>query len=171
MAQNLQSFFDPHLLEHLLVGERKKPLFRPIHSLLILWLLSVIAIAGPSWEREPSPFLSDEAGLMIVLKNSRTMEAKDVQPSRLAPAKQKIRAIMESRQGGAAGLIVYSGSAHLVMPLTRDTRIINTMLEDMGPELMAFFTGIPAFQLPAIKFENIGRIPGAPYLGQFPVEV
>jgi Ca-activated chloride channel family protein len=33
-------------------------------------------------------------------------------------------------------LIVYSGSAHLVMPLTRDQRIINAMVEGLTPELM-----------------------------------
>jgi Ca-activated chloride channel family protein len=38
--------------------------------------------------------------------------------------------------GLSTGLIVYSGSAHLVMPLTRDDRIVNAMLEDLTPELM-----------------------------------
>jgi len=135
-TDNLQWFIDPHLLEHLLVGGRQKHLVRPIHVLLGVWILAVTAAAGPAWQREASPFLSDEAGLMILLKTSDTMEAGDVQPSRLARAKQKISDIMASRKGGSTGLIVYSGSAHLVMPLTGDDRIINTMLEDMGPDLM-----------------------------------
>lgn len=135
-ADNLQWFIDPHLLEHLLVGHQKQRLVRPIHLVLALWLLGIIAVAGPAWEREVSPFLSDEAGLMVLLKTSQTMEASDVQPSRLERAKQKIRDIMERRQEGSTGLIVYSGSAHLVMPLTRDDRIINIMLEEMGPDLM-----------------------------------
>ena len=64
------------------------------------------------------------------------MERSDVQPSRLERAKQKIADIMELRKGGATGLIVYSGSAHLVMPVTRDDRIINTMLEGVSADLM-----------------------------------
>ncbi len=136
LSQNLQSFIEPHLLKHLLVGEQKKRWFRPIHLLLVLWLLAVVAIAGPSWKQEPSPFLSDEAGLMILLKTARTMEAADVSPSRLTRAKQKISDILEARKGSATGLIVYSGSAHLVMPLTKDGQIINVMLEEMGPDVM-----------------------------------
>jgi Ca-activated chloride channel family protein len=85
---------------------------------------------------EPSPFADDEAGLVMLLKVSGTMLATDVQPTRLERAKHKIRDLLELRQGSSTGLIVYSGSAHLVMPLTRDDRIINTMLEDLTPDLM-----------------------------------
>lgn len=62
--------------------------------------------------------------------------ATDVQPSRLERAKHKIRDLLERRKGSSTGLIVYSGSAHLVMPLTRDDRIISAMVEDLTPELM-----------------------------------
>lgn len=131
-----QTMIEPHLLKHLLVGEQRKNLLRPITLLLILWLMTVIALAGPTWKKEPSPFLDNEAGLMVLLKVSESMENSDVQPSRLERAKQKIRDLMEIRQGASTGLVVYSGSAHLVMPITRDDRIINMMLEDITPELM-----------------------------------
>jgi Ca-activated chloride channel family protein len=64
------------------------------------------------------------------------MEATDVQPSRLERAKLKLRDMLELRKGAATGLIVYSGSAHLVMPLTLDSRIITSMIEDLTPDLM-----------------------------------
>ena len=38
-----------------------------------------------------------------------------------------------ARGGSATGLIAYNGSAHLVMPLTKDDRIINTMAESLSP--------------------------------------
>ena len=85
---------------------------------------------------EPSPFADDEAGLVVLLKVSGSMLATDVQPSRLERAKHKLRDLLELRKGKSTGLIVYSGSAHLVMPLTRDDRIISTMAEDLTPELM-----------------------------------
>ena len=131
-----QTMIEPHLLKHLLVGEQSKKLLRPINLLLILWLMTVIALAGPTWQKEPSPFLDNEAGLMVLLKVSESMENSDVQPSRLERAKQKSQDLLEIRQGASTGLIVYSGSAHLVMPITRDDRIINMMLEDITPELM-----------------------------------
>jgi Ca-activated chloride channel family protein len=64
------------------------------------------------------------------------MMASDVQPSRLERAKHKLRDLLEQRKGSSTGLIVYSGSAHLVMPLTRDDRIVSTMVEDLTPDLM-----------------------------------
>ena len=127
---------DPHLLEHLLVGEGKRSRFRPVHVLLTTWIVTLLALAGPAWEREISPFGDDEAGLMVLLKVSETMASTDVQPSRLERATHKLKDLLELREGSSTGLIVYSGSAHLVMPLTRDDRIIPQMIEDLTPGLM-----------------------------------
>lgn len=127
---------DQHLLEHLIVGESARSRLRPIHLLLATWLICTIALAGPSWRQEASPFADDEAGLIILLKVSESMLATDVQPTRLERAKHKISDLLELRVGSSTGLIVYSGSAHLVMPLTRDDRIISTMIEDLTPDLM-----------------------------------
>ncbi len=131
-----RQIMDSHLIEHLVVGESKNRGLRPIQLLLVSWIVCAVALAGPSWRMEPSPFADDEAGLVVLLKVSGTMLATDVQPTRLERAKHKIRDLLELRQGSSTGLIVYSGSAHLVMPLTRDHRIINTMLEDLTPDLM-----------------------------------
>ena len=128
--------FDKHLLEQLVVGESTRRRFRPMHALLVAWIVTAIALAGPAWQVEPSPFASDEAGLVVLLKVNGTMLASDIQPTRLARAKHKIRDLLELREGAATGLIVYSGSAHLVMPLTRDDRIISAMIEDLTPDLM-----------------------------------
>ncbi len=127
---------DPHLLEHLLVGKEHRRLLRPIHLTLVLWVVCVLALAGPTWEREPSPFADDQAGLVVLMKASTTMNATDVQPSRIERSKHKLRDLLERREGAATGLIVYSGSAHLVMPLTRDGRIISAMASELSPELM-----------------------------------
>lgn len=135
-AAALRRIVDPHLLEHLVVGAQRRHRLRPIHVLLVVWIAAVLAWAGPSWRREPSPFADDAAGLVVVLKVSATMEATDVQPSRLERAKHKLRDLLEQRQGASTGLIAYSGSAHLVMPLTRDDRIITAMIEDLTPQLM-----------------------------------
>lgn len=127
---------DPHLLEHLLVGERRRRRLRPIHLTLVLWVLSAVALAGPSWQREPSPFADDQAGLLVLMKASATMKATDVQPSRMERSKHKLRDLLDRREGAATGLIVYSGSAHLAMPLTRDRRTVGTMAAELGPDLM-----------------------------------
>lgn len=132
----MRSVIDPQLLEHLLVSQQKTSLVRPVHVLLLFWVLTALALSGPTWEKEPSPFTDDTAGLVVALKVSGTMNASDVQPSRLERAKYKLKDILEQREGASTGLVVYSGSAHIVMPLTRDGRIINAMIEDLSPDLM-----------------------------------
>ena len=126
----------PHLLDHLLVGRNRQAHVRPIHLLLAVWVFMVVSLSGPSWQKEPSPFAEDMAGMFVLLKVTPSMMAEDVPPSRLERAKQKISDLLEYRHGGATGLIAYSGSAHLVMPLTRDGRIINIMAEGLRPDTM-----------------------------------
>lgn len=128
---------DPHLLEHLLVGaEHGKPRLRPVHLTLVLWVTAALALAGPTWEREPPPFVDDEAGLVVLVKATTSMDATDVQPSRLERSKHKLSDLLERREGAVTGLIVYSGTAHLVMPLTRDGRIISAMASELSTDLM-----------------------------------
>jgi Ca-activated chloride channel family protein len=132
----LRQVIDPHLLEHLQVRQSRQRRVRPIETLLVFWLLACLALAGPSWTRQASPFAGEEAGLVVLLKVSRTMTAGDVQPSRLQRAKFKLHDLLELRGNAPSALVVYSGSAHLVVPLTRDERILTTMIEDLEPEMM-----------------------------------
>ena len=64
------------------------------------------------------------------------MTATDVPPSRLERAKQKIRDLIALRAGGRVGLVAYTGSAHLVMPLTDDPTVLQPFLEALDPSIM-----------------------------------
>lgn len=133
---SLAKAVEPHLLKHLLIDAESTRGFRPVHLLGIVWLLSILALAGPSWKQEPSPFADQQAGLFVLLRVSPTMLATDLQPTRLERARHKLTDLLELREGAATGLIAYNGSAHLVMPLTRDTRILSTMTESLSPDIM-----------------------------------
>ncbi|MGD2016410.1 MAG: VWA domain-containing protein [Desulfobacterales bacterium] len=150
----------PHLLDHLLVGSNRKAQIQPIHLLLVVWVLMGVSRSGPSWRKEPSPFSEDTAGMFVLLKVTPSMMAEDVPPSRLERAKQKLHDLLDLRQWGATGLIAYSGSAHLVMPLTRDGRIVNTMAEGLGPDTMPVEGDalVDAISLAGKLFNQPGRI-------------
>ena len=126
----------PHLLRHLLVGRGRRRRLRPLHLAATFWIIAVIAVAGPVWEREPSPFAMDEAGLVIVLKVTPTMLARDIQPSRLIRATQKIHDLLQLRPGARTALIAYSGSSHLVMPFTTDPHVIDMFSQALSPDIM-----------------------------------
>lgn len=131
-----QGFIDRHLLVHLLVKGKKGRGFSPFWVLVMMWFIMIVALCGPTWKLQPTPFSKDQAGLMIVLKLDKTMLNTDVQPTRLDRAKQKIGDLLALRNGSRTGLIVYRGSAHTLMPLTDDPNIISLMLEELLPEHM-----------------------------------
>jgi Ca-activated chloride channel family protein len=131
-----QSLIAPNLLPYLIDTASEKVPVRPYRLLVAGLVLAALALAGPTWQREPSPFSEDEAPLVIVLDLSASMTVKDIQPSRLERGKQKIRDLLALRSTGRTALIAYAGSAHLVMPLTTDTRILETYLADLSPAVM-----------------------------------
>jgi len=103
---------------------------------LAAWTVSIVALAGPTWERMPVPaFRSDEA-LVVALDLSRSMNAGDVEPSRLARAKLKLLDLLERRAAGQTALVVFSTHAFTVTPLTTDTRTISSLVSAVDTEIM-----------------------------------
>lgn len=126
----------PHLLEHLIVRPERRWRVRPLYLLAVAVLVGILSAAGPSWRREPPPFTQDTAPLVIALDLSENMLVEDIQPSRLERAKQKIRDVLAGRMGAKTALMVYAGSAHLVLPLTDDPTVIVAFVEDLDPSIM-----------------------------------
>ncbi len=99
-------------------------------------LLSILALAGPTWERLPGPAFRNDSALVIALDLSKSMDATDVKPSRISRARFKISDILKQRKDGQTALLVYSGDAFTVTPLTTDTATINSQLEALNTDIM-----------------------------------
>ena len=74
--------------------------------------------------------------MVMAIDLSSTMLVEDVQPSRLERAKQKARDFLAQRAGARTGLIVYSGTAHSVLPLTDDPGALETFITSLDPSIM-----------------------------------
>ncbi|MEM9800588.1 MAG: VWA domain-containing protein [Planctomycetota bacterium] len=109
---------------------------RPGLVSLVAWLLATLAVAGPTWRLEPSPFVDDVAPLVVVLEAGETMDVPDPAPSRMERAHLKVDDLAKARGGEPLGLVAYAGSAHLVLPPTRDTSIVATMANEVSPAVM-----------------------------------
>ncbi len=125
-----------HLLPHLVSRQEQQNRLRPLAVLALVWVLGIVALAGPTWEREAAPFADEAPALMIVVEANKTMSAQDIQPSRLARAAQKVGDLLAQRKDARAGLVAYAGSAHLVMPLTKDSEIVVSMMNEISPDIM-----------------------------------
>ena len=132
-----QAVIAPELLEHLVVrSEVRRSRLRPALVMGFAWFLGIIALAGPTWKKEPTPLTEDQSALFILLKVTPEMLAQDVQPSRLQRAAQKIGGLLALRPGSRTGLIAYAGSAHLVMPMTSDPEVIRFFAAALEPDVM-----------------------------------
>jgi len=135
-SHDWKRWIDPELLDALLVGGATGRRLGPLPLLLVFWVIAILALAGPSWRSQPSPFAEDQALLVIALKVAPSMGAQDIPPSRRERAAQKIGDLLETRKGARHGLIAYAGSAHLVMPPTRDSSVMREMVPDLAPDIM-----------------------------------
>jgi Ca-activated chloride channel homolog len=129
-------YIDPELLDHLIVSPKRRWRIRPIHMVCALIALGSIALAGPTWRREQPPFTEDKAPIVIALDLSRTMDAIDLDPTRIERAKLKLRDLLKVRNGGRTALFVYAGTAHMVLPFTTDNSLFDLYLDSLSTSLM-----------------------------------
>lgn len=124
---------DPDLLNAVVMGNSKQAIGL---GRLVAWLLAILAVAGPTWRPEPSPFSDDPSPVMILLKANASMNREDFLPSRLERARLKVIDFSKVRNGRPTGLIAYAGTAHLVLPPTRDTEVVGTMAGHISSDIM-----------------------------------
>ncbi len=108
----------------------------PVYVVALAWLISCFALAGPSWQRLPQ-IVEKKADVMVVIVDmTLSMYATDVTPSRLLRARYKLLELLARRKEGQTALIAYSGSAHIVSPLTDDSKTIAALVPALSPEVM-----------------------------------
>ncbi|MCB1703511.1 MAG: VWA domain-containing protein [Halioglobus sp.] len=140
----------PHLLQHLRLERFDRRWFNPQNLSRVFMLLALLVLMGPSWRQQPSPLSQDEAALVILLDASNSMQQTDVQPNRLARARQKISDLLALRPDKQAALIAYAGTAHTVLSLTADQDILNQYLAAIKPAIMPRSGKFPEYSLPLI---------------------
>jgi Ca-activated chloride channel family protein len=135
-SSNLPDGFPAHLSKALTMGQSEQRRFRPVDIVIAAWLLIVLAVAGPTWSKQPSPGFSETAPLVVAIEVSDSMRANDLQPTRLDRARFKVLDLIAARTGARTALIAYAGSAHVVLPPTKDAAVIKPFLESLDPLIM-----------------------------------
>lgn len=131
-----QRLIEPALLDQLIISAQNSNRIRPLHLFIAALCLLVLSAAGPAWERIQTPFVQNNAPLIIALELTPSMLAEDVKPSRLQRAKQKISDLVATNVSSQIGVVVYSGTSHMVVPPTNDPALVNLYLENLTPDIM-----------------------------------
>jgi len=136
LQRRLRGNIAPHLLPHLLLTPTDAHRLRPVHLVSALLMLGAVAAAGPTWEQDRPDFLENRAPLIIALDLSPSMDTADVPPTRLTAAKHTLHDLIQRRQGARTALLVYAGSAHLVLPPTDDPALLDSFIQALSTDLI-----------------------------------
>jgi Ca-activated chloride channel homolog len=131
-----QDLISADLLPFLLEGKTIKRSRGNLIILMLAWIIAAIALAGPSWKKLPVAVEKNTNALIIILDLSPSMLTEDIKPSRMIRARLKIADLLRERQDGQTALLVYGANAHVVTPLTQDSKTISNLLPMLSPNLM-----------------------------------
>ncbi|HEY4291575.1 tetratricopeptide repeat protein [Luteibacter sp.] len=126
---------DPVLLPYLLDGTPSASR-APVAAFVTAALLAILALAGPSWNRQTQPLFAERAAQVVVVSMSRHMLSHDVVPDRLSRARYKVRELYAANRDGLNALIAYTGEAFTVAPLTTDAHSVDDLLTALAPDTM-----------------------------------
>lgn len=128
----------------------------PQGALLLAGVLLIVAAAGPARPLTGGTTLT-AGNLIVVLDATLSMTVEDTPPSRSVRAERLVQDWASSGVFERTAVVVYSGSAHWLVPLTRDIETLALQLEQMSPYIMPQFGNRPelAFEQVSERLESL----------------
>ncbi len=110
--------------------------FIPEISLMVVIALILTALARPQKTNEKVEQWTEGIDIMLSLDISQSMQIEDFQPNRLEAAKQVARDFIKGRIQDRIGLVVFSGDAFSLAPLTTDYELLYSYLNDISFDMI-----------------------------------
>lgn len=114
--------------------------FRPLFFKILLrtgaLALIIIALLGPSFGATTKEVKSEGKDIFIAVDLSQSMNAFDVQPTRLEKVKYELKKIVEAFSSDRIGLIIFSSEAFVQCPLTYDQSALNLFISTLNTSLV-----------------------------------
>jgi Ca-activated chloride channel family protein len=130
-------YADEHLLPHL-TGVRELDVnerWSRFSHWSLLWILLVLALAGPRWDYTDIEAFSPVNELVILIDISRSMNVADVAPSRLARARQEVQDLVQLNRELRIGLIAFASVPLVISPITEDNQSLLNALPAVTTDL------------------------------------
>ena len=116
----LHRFGDPLIMEKMTAGVRRTVIRSKPVLLVLAVLFLVIVLARPQFGIKEEELKREGVDILVALDTSLSMDAQDVQPSRLLKAKNEITRLIDMLEGDRIGLIAFAGDSFVQCPLTLD---------------------------------------------------
>lgn len=117
----------------------KSPAYAVAYKLVLrtaLFALLLVAYLGPSFGEAKREVQSVGKDIMICVDLSKSMDAFDIQPSRLEKIKFEMKRVVEAFNSDRLGIIIFSSEAFMQCPLTYDQNALNLFIETMNTALV-----------------------------------
>lgn len=98
--------------------------------------LIVASLLGPSFGEASKEIKTVGKDIFVCIDLSQSMNAMDVQPSRLTKVKFELSNIIEAFNSDRIGLIMFSSEAYLQCPLTYDNNALNLFIQTLNTEMV-----------------------------------
>lgn len=122
----------------------------------IFFALLIIAILGPSFGGSKKEVKSIGKDIMICVDLSKSMDAFDIQPTRLEKVKNEMKKLVAAFSSDRIGIIIFGSESFMQCPLTYDQNALNLFIETMNTGLVPVGgTDFgPALRMALNKLEN-----------------
>jgi Ca-activated chloride channel family protein len=107
------------------------------HLFLVMMIaMALIALARPQLTNERVEQTSEGIDIMLVIDISKSMELTDFRPNRLVAAKNTAKQFIDGRFQDRIGVVVFSGEAFSLAPLTTDYKLLYDYVEEINFDLI-----------------------------------
>jgi len=103
--------------------------------ILAMWMVAV-ALARPQRTNERVEQFTEGIDIMLVLDISESMDLQDFKPNRLEAAKETAVEFVNGRFGDRIGMVVFSGEAYSLTPLTTDYSLLTDLIDEISFDMI-----------------------------------
>lgn len=104
--------------------------------LMLICVLLLTALARPQRTNEKVEQYTEGIDIMLAMDISQSMQIEDFQPNRLEAAKKVALDFISGRLQDRIGLVVFSGDAFSLAPLTTDYELLRAYVKDINFEMI-----------------------------------
>lgn len=102
----------------------------------IIFILLIVSLLGPSFGESKREVKSVGKDIFILVDLSQSMNATDIQPTRLEKLKFELKNLIEAFSSDRIGVIIFSSEAFMQAPLTYDQNALNLFVETLHTGLV-----------------------------------
>ncbi|MCG8391225.1 MAG: VWA domain-containing protein [Cytophagales bacterium] len=104
--------------------------------LALVFALVIIALARPQKTNEKVVQWTEGIDIMLVVDISQSMQIEDFKPNRLEAAKKVAEEFIDGRFQDRIGIVIFSGDAYSLSPLTTDYDLLKSYIKDIEFEMI-----------------------------------